>query len=109
MALTPFDRETLLDLTVNVIPLGILGFFVLAFLVFNPFGWDSVISTLQFAIVISMFVLLTILTYFAGRAISTAEHEMEGSRTDVSSAATAEGDGADESEAAEGSETAEDA
>lgn len=77
MGLTPFDRETLLDLTVNVIPLGILGFFILAFIVVNPFGWDPVISTIQFAIVGSMFCLLTILTYYAGKAIADAEAEME--------------------------------
>ncbi|MFB6143482.1 MAG: DUF6684 family protein [Halorientalis sp.] len=73
MNLTPFDRDTLLDLTVNVIPLGILAFFVATFLVVNPFGWDPVISTIQFAIVVGMFALLTLLTYYASLAISRAE------------------------------------
>lgn len=72
-----FDRETLLDLTVNVIPLGILLFFVAAFALVNPWGIDSVVSGLQFAIVGSTAVLLTVLTYYAGKAISKAENEAE--------------------------------
>jgi len=77
MAEKAFDRETLLDLTVNVIPLGILLFFIAAFAVFTPWGFDPLISGLQFAIVGVTAVLLTILTYYAGKAVSTAENEME--------------------------------
>ena len=73
-----FDRETILDLTVNMIPLGILLFFIVAFGLVNPFGWDNVISSLQFGILIASFVLLAILTYYSGKAISKAEAEMEG-------------------------------
>lgn len=75
MAEKTFDRETLLDLTVNVIPLFIILFFVVAFAVVNPFGWDGLISTLQFGILIVTFGLLTVLTYYAGKAISSAEKE----------------------------------
>ncbi|MFB6085000.1 MAG: DUF6684 family protein [Halorientalis sp.] len=73
-----FDRETILDLTVNMIPLGILLFFIVAFGLFNPFGWNSVVSTLQFGILIAAFVLLAVLTYYAGKAVSKAEAEMDG-------------------------------
>ncbi|MFC7138882.1 DUF6684 family protein [Halosimplex aquaticum] len=72
-----FDRETLLDLTVNFIPLGILIFFIGAFALFAPWGVDPLISSLQFTIVGGTAVLLIILTYYAGKAISTAEMEME--------------------------------
>lgn len=72
-----FDRETLLDLTVNVIPLGIILAFVGIFLVLSPFGFDSVISSIQFAIMGAMFVALAALTYYSGKAISQAEDEME--------------------------------
>ncbi len=72
-----FDRETLLDLTVNMIPLGILLFFIVAFGLVNPFGWDNVISLLQFGILIISFVLLSVLTYYSGKAISEAEAEAE--------------------------------
>lgn len=77
MSPSTFDRETLLDLTVNAIPLGILAFFVGAYALVNPFGWNSIVSTLQFSIIIITGLLLTVLTYYAGKAISTAEAEME--------------------------------
>jgi len=73
MALLGFDKETLLDLTVNVIPLGIILFFIGAFAVVNPFGFDAVFSGLQFSLMVSMFLLLAVLTYYAGRAIEGAE------------------------------------
>ncbi|MFW5949936.1 MAG: DUF6684 family protein [archaeon] len=75
MQLGALDRETLLDLTVNVIPLGILCIFFVAFVLANPFGWNTVQSSLQLAIVGSMMVLLAILSYYAGRAIAGAEQE----------------------------------
>lgn len=77
MALFGFERDTLLDLTVNVIPLGILLFFIGAFAVINPFGFDPVFTGMQFALMISMFLLLGILTYYAGKAVESAEHESE--------------------------------
>ncbi|MFD1587214.1 DUF6684 family protein [Halorientalis brevis] len=77
MSSKTFDRETLLDLTVNGIPLGIMVFFVIAYAFVNPFGWNDLVSTLQFSIIIVTALLLSILTYFAGKAISEAEAEME--------------------------------
>ena len=73
MATRVFDRETLLDLTVNVIPLGIILFFIVAFAVVNPFGWDLLYSGLQFGILAFHFVALAVLTYAAGRVISRSE------------------------------------
>ena len=72
-----FDRETLLDLTVNVIPLGILIIFFAAYIVFNPFGFDSVISGVQLAIIGTSAALLAILTYYSGAAVSRAENRQE--------------------------------
>jgi len=72
-----FDRETLLDLTVNFIPLGILIFFIGAFALFAPWGVDPLITSLQFAIVGGTAVLLIILTYYSGKAISEAENELD--------------------------------
>lgn len=73
-----FDRDTLLDLTVNIIPLAILTFFFVLFLVYAPtvFAWDSVFSTLQLAIVGTTFVLLAVLTYYAGKAIAGDEKKI---------------------------------
>lgn len=77
MSSRTFDRDTLLDLTVNFIPLGILAFFLVVFLVYapGPLAWDSVLSTVQLAIVFTTFVLLAVLTYFAGKAIASAEKQ----------------------------------
>ena len=70
-----FDRETLLDLTVNGIPLAILLFFVVLFAVMTPFPSNSVVLAIQMAIVIITGFVLAVLTYYSGRAISKAEKE----------------------------------
>jgi hypothetical protein len=72
-----FDRETLLDLTVNVIPFGILVVFFAAYLLFNPFEGDIVITAIQLAIVGVSALGLMILTYYSGAAVSKAETEAE--------------------------------
>ncbi len=73
-----FDRETLLDLTVNVIPLVIILFFVVLFVVISPFGFSAVDTTIQFALLLGPFAALAILTYYAGKAISADEEKLEG-------------------------------
>lgn len=73
-----FDRETLLDLTVNVVPLVIIGFFVVAFAVFQPFGVDPLASGIQFLLLLVPLVLLALLTYLAGYAIASTEDESDG-------------------------------
>jgi hypothetical protein len=78
MESTVFDRETMLDLLVNVIPLAILLFFIGLFVVANPFGGNPVYTYLQFAIVVLTFVLLVILTFFSARAVASDEHRIEG-------------------------------
>ena len=70
-----FDRETKLDLLVNIIPLFILGFFVVGFLVFAPFGLDPLASSIQFGLVAVPFVLLAVLTYFAAVAVAGSEKD----------------------------------
>jgi hypothetical protein len=73
MANKIFDRETLLDLTVNVVPLFIIAFFVVAFAVFPAFGFDPLASALQYGLLAVPFVLLAILTYLSGKAIAGDE------------------------------------
>ncbi|WP_340101877.1 DUF6684 family protein [Salinibaculum salinum] len=72
-----FDRETLLDLTVNVIPFGILVIFFVGYLLFSPWGFDSVISGIQLAIIAVFGIGLMILTYYSGAAVSKAEMRTE--------------------------------
>ncbi|WP_440991409.1 DUF6684 family protein [Haloarchaeobius baliensis] len=76
---TIFDKDTFLDLTVNIIPLFIMAFFFVLFLpmVYGPFGWDSTYSLLQIGLILVPFVLLAILTYFSAVAIEGDERESE--------------------------------
>jgi len=100
-----FDRETLLDLTVNVIPLAIILFFVVVFAVISPFGFSAVDTTIQFALLLGPFVALAILTYYAGKAISGDEEKLEGRPGEYANVAESgiaeESEDADESEAAD--------
>lgn len=69
-----FDKDTLLDLTVNVIPLGIILFFVAAFVLIDPFGGlDFYGRVLQMGLLAFPFVALAILTYVSGKAIAGDE------------------------------------
>lgn len=78
MSARVFDRETLLDLLVNVVPLVILLFFIGLFLVSDPFGYETSIYTyLQIAIVGVTFLALAYLTYVSGKAIATDEKRLE--------------------------------
>ena len=77
MALLGFERETLLDLTVNLIPLGIILFFVVAFGVVPSFGVDPVMTALQYSLLVVPFLGLAVLSYYAGRAIEGAEASAE--------------------------------
>jgi hypothetical protein len=72
-----FDRETLLDLTVNAIPLGILVFFIVLYTAVAPFPENSVVLVVQLSIISLTAVGLTILTYYSGKAISSAENDTE--------------------------------
>ncbi len=68
-----FDKETLLDLTVNFIPLGIILTFIAVFAVVSPWGFDSRASVIMYAIMIIMFIALGMLTYLSGKAIAGDE------------------------------------
>lgn len=78
MAASVFDRDTILDLTVNVVPLVILGFFFAVFIPLNPWGGGFTLERgLQFVLVGWMFLGLTILTYYAAKAIEGGDDEDE--------------------------------
>jgi hypothetical protein len=109
-----FDKDTFLDLTVNIIPLFILAFFFVVFLpmVYGPFGWNTTYSVLQMGLIVVPAVLLAILTYFSAVAIEGDANETEAREaaaadpetvTDDDSA-TDEADGADAVETQEPSD-----
>jgi membrane protein implicated in regulation of membrane protease activity len=87
MAPDVFDRETMLDLSVNVIPLFIILFFVVVFVVIAPFGYSLVATAIQMALLIVPFIALAVLTYYSGKAISESEAELEARENEL-----AEGD-----------------
>lgn len=68
-----FDRETLLDLTVNIVPLGILAFFVLVFLVVNPWGFDPFVALISMGLLVVPFAVLALVTFVSGRAVAQDE------------------------------------
>ena len=70
-----FDRDTLLDLVVNFIPLGIILFFVGVYLLRQPWGFDLGISGIMLALLIVPFLALGILTYVSAVAIAGDEQD----------------------------------
>jgi hypothetical protein len=68
-----FDRETILDLMVNFIPLGIILFFFGVYSIYTPWGFDLLPSGQMFGIMGIMFVALLILTYISAKAIAGDE------------------------------------
>lgn len=67
-----FNKETLLDLSVNVIPLGIMAFFLILFVGFGAWGGSMLIEVVSWGLVVVPFVGLAVLTYLAARKIEVA-------------------------------------
>jgi len=67
------NRETLLDVTVNVIPMVILLFFVGLYTVLQPWEWDPAMFVLMHFLTVFPFLLLALLTYISARAIAGDE------------------------------------
>ncbi len=116
MAPDVFDRETLLDLSVNVIPLFIILAFIVLFAVVAPFGYSLVDTTIQMALLIVPFIGLAVLTYYSGKAIAGAEEKAEqegelahGAAPDTSGGAETTGAHAGESNPQTGEREREDA
>lgn len=111
MTTKTFDRETLLDLTVNFVPLFIILFFVGAFLVFAPWGRGGLATVLQYLLLLVPFAALAYLTYISGKAIAGSEKTgtvyphgkalVEGAEPTHEPAETTDEDAAAESPAAE--------
>lgn len=77
MAERVFTKDTMLDLVVNMIPLGIMAFFIGLFVFWGPYSWDPLYSTLMLGIIGGAFLLLTILTYVSAVAIEGDANERE--------------------------------
>lgn len=69
----PFDRHTLLDLTVNAVPFAILVAFAAFFALYNPWGRFSFATLLQFALLAVPALGVAYVTYYCGLLISRSE------------------------------------
>lgn len=72
------DRETALDLTVNVVPLVILLFFSVLFTAFYPWEPDPARFVIMHFLTLFPFLLLALLTYVAGKVVSRDERRLDG-------------------------------
>ncbi|WP_134672047.1 DUF6684 family protein [Halorussus marinus] len=73
MATPLFERETWLDISVNIIPLLIIGFFIALFTVATPWEIEGLTSVIGYGLLIVPFLLLAYLTYIAASLIEGAE------------------------------------
>lgn len=71
-----WDKDVLFDITVNLIPLFIILFFIVGFWVFNPWSAEPALGRLiQYIILVGSFVGLAILTYISAKKIEGEEHD----------------------------------
>lgn len=75
MSTSIWNKDTLLDISVNIIPLFIIAFFVVAFIVVDPFGGPLLGKILQLAIVLVTAIGLIILTHQAAIRIEGGDDE----------------------------------
>ena len=68
------ERETLLDILVNVVPLGILLFFSAYYTLIQPWGFDISQFALMHFLTLFPFVMLLLVTYVSAKVISRDEH-----------------------------------
>lgn len=69
--------DTWLDLSVNVIPLGILFVLDLLFWVVNPWGWDPFYVFVAHFLTLFPLVLLAIVTWIGGAVVQRDEQRAE--------------------------------
>lgn len=72
-----FTSETLLDLTVNFIPMGILLGMELLFFAYNPWGWDPWFLFWMHFLTVFPLLMLILITYVSGRIIQRDEEELK--------------------------------
>jgi len=94
----PIDRRTLLDVSVNIVPISILAFFVLLFAVYAPYPSDPIVTVVQMALVLVPAAVVAIVTYYTVSAVTRderaggAEIPPGYSRADAETVAPSDGD-----------------
>ena len=74
----PFEEETAADLVVNVIPIGIVLFFVGLIFLFNPWEWDPWVMTVVFVLHAVPVIGLVIISYASGIVVQRDEETSHG-------------------------------
>lgn len=69
------DRHTLVDLTVNLVPVVIMGLFGVLFVVYSPWGRLGLASLIQFGLLLVMVGVLLYVSTKAGVAVAGTEDE----------------------------------
>lgn len=67
------DRRVLLDVLVNIVPIGILVSFVLVFSVYAPYPSDPVVTVIQLSLIILPAIVVIVVTYYTVRAVTRDE------------------------------------
>lgn len=73
MSFRNLTDETVLDLTVNLIPLGILAFMDALFWVINPWGWDPLMIAVSHFLTLFPLAVLALVTYVSGVIVQRDE------------------------------------
>lgn len=77
MAHEVFNKDTLLDLMVNGVPLFIHLFFIGVILALPYFGFDGLAAIQSFGLLVASALFLTVLSYVAAKAITESENNAE--------------------------------
>lgn len=67
------DRETILDITVNVIPIFILAVFFVLYVLYSPWEYDISTMVIQHFLTLFPLLMLAILSYISARIVSRDE------------------------------------
>jgi hypothetical protein len=67
------EKDTLIDLIVNLIPIVMLAFFSFMFVVFNPWEFDLFTAAMTHFLTLFPLVVLVLVTYVSGRIIQRDE------------------------------------
>jgi hypothetical protein len=77
MSFLKITRETWADLTVNLIPVGILFAMDAIFWILNPWGWDPFVLGIAHFLTLFPLLCLSLLTYVSGWYIQRDEGRTE--------------------------------
>jgi uncharacterized membrane protein len=70
-----FDRRTLLDIVVNIAPIGVLLFFTLLFLGYGSYPSNAVVTVVQVSLILIPVLVVLVITYYAAKAVTRDERE----------------------------------